>query len=331
MGAAMQAHTFPQKCYNSQNHWHLAWFKDRQFDITPEALQNGPIILYIAAFVDYDQIQVTPLSDLGYTFFVLARVDDYYLQYNRAKFHNIGTTELADKLVIVKHNVTSGMTDELVGLDLYNKSYTASVQTNDTNQPSRNLMLDVCRVVNGTRTSTQTKRGIQPDYVIVSIGYDISGCQAFLNNPDAFKVTNAPTIAPYPNLQPALNPTVYQNPTVSSKPSSYVTDNHASIWSFQNRSLIVLFLMFQVGFLVSLFGIYLLFVRQYKRQKALWEYSEQKELNKRLIALRSSRNNDVHSLYNEVGDDSSSTVSFSSGSSEIQNRIGLLRPNNFDV
>jgi hypothetical protein len=366
MGAAMQEYMAPQKCYNSQNHWRLGWFADRQIEIDSGTLLTGPKLLHIAAFVDYEKTQY---QNDGFLYHVLARIEDvFYLQYNRAKDYNIGTTELGDKLVVVKLNTTTGTSDVLVGLDDGLSLFQFPVSDQGDNQNIRNLVFEVCRVVVKTDSDTSDTSGNEnPDYIILSVGYDSSCCKDFLANPAAYMQTNTPTTVPSDakQISPSEAPTITVTGTPQPPPSSArptpkneipiqsiprqpaegtgpptqlisiqpTTKNETMSSQFDdNRSVFVLFLVFQVCFLLALFILYLLFVRQYKKQKELWNYKEDQKYNLQLLALNGRTNHDAQSLFNEVDDDLSSTVSFATEGNDKQFYLsGLQRPERLAV
>lgn len=346
MGAAMREYMYPQKCYNSQNHWQLGWFKDKAIEIDTTKLSSGPILLNIAAFVDYEKSQFGATNSLGQPFYILAKIHDvYYLQYNRAKDHNIGTSELGDKLVIVQHDTVSGRTDELVGLDSNTTSYEIALGGSSLTE-NKSLVFEICLTVNGNLASNDTAKQI--DYMVVSIGYGGSICRSFLTNPLAYNTATSPISAPSPEradsamIPPSNSPNQNLRPSNSALENTKELDGNATkspmmqpnneafddlsgkevngdnkqLRLRRNRATFVLFVVFQISFLLSLLGIYCLCVRHYKRQRALWQYKEGLELKKRLVSMTSNRHRDFRSVYNEPGDDSSSTNSFSSDSSE---------------
>jgi hypothetical protein len=334
MGAAMEEYTYPQQCYNSQNHWHLGWFGDRQIDIDSKSLESGPMLLHIAAFVDYDKTKL--LSD-DITYHILVRIAGVvYLQYNRAKDHNVGSTELGDKLVIVKMNTTSGTTDVLVGLDSRQSIIQIPITDEGDENTMKSVVVEVCLVVEQKETKNIPSED-KPDYMIISIGYNSSSCEDYLANPDEYKRKHSPTAAPaLSTSQPSVTPSIAireipiqlnsirptQKPnglTTTKTPPTFVpTQTKTTTPTIQteaitsritkNRTLLILFLLFQVCFLSGLFILYILFVRQYKQQKIFWKYKEdQKQL---LLAQNGQTNHDAHSLFNEADNDLSSTVSF---------------------
>jgi hypothetical protein len=71
-------------CFNGNKMWLLGWSADRQIEVDPGA--NGPWFGKIAAFVDYKKS--TTASE-----YILVKVGDFYLQYNRMKDFNLGVIQ----------------------------------------------------------------------------------------------------------------------------------------------------------------------------------------------------------------------------------------------
>lgn len=364
MGAAMKSYSYPQKCYNGQNHWHLGWFKDKTLDITEAAIANGPILVNVAAFVDYEMIEGKIENDALY---VLIRINDiYFLQYNRAKKHNVGSTQLNDKLVIVEQNITTGGTIELVGLDEKDSSYNLSLGRNVSSLLGNNiLVIDVCHIVNGTSISNDTN--INADYMVVSIGYNVSICDSYRHDTIAY-ISGTPTTSPSntqkvppaasPSLKPTANrvtltpfnergmnvsrPTLSPNIIQQNDSSTIVIGNNTNneLKNFtsngteggpvpmeQNSSMFLLFILFQVSFLISLIFIYFLLVQHYRRQKAFHVKLQDDERDRRrIIDLVRNGGDDRLSIMNEPGDDNSST-----DTETISNRFSMLNVKYYNV
>jgi Gametolysin peptidase M11 len=101
----------PLSCYNANNHWILQWYGTERIDVNPG---SGAQTVQVAAFVDATRSN-------GAT--VLVKVNNYYLQYNRAKDFNAGTRAMANQLVIVSGSETGGLTSLITGLDMSNPTY----------------------------------------------------------------------------------------------------------------------------------------------------------------------------------------------------------------
>ena len=83
----------PLKCFNPSKNWRLGWYTDKTRHIGLGGSWHGSLV----AFVDYDLADPNNNRDV-----VLLRLGDFlYLQYNRAKKFNAGTSQHKDKVVAV--------------------------------------------------------------------------------------------------------------------------------------------------------------------------------------------------------------------------------------
>jgi hypothetical protein len=149
---------FPIKCYNAQSHWLLGWFSDRSFTVDPYAA----VKIKILGFVDYIK------AVEGKEFVVVKVGENLYLQFNRAKLHNVDTEEAADMLVIIRDSGDQGTT-LVAELDNGNIVYMKP----NFESSGEQLRVEVCRTVMG-----ETDNDI--DWMEVSIGYGASVCGAGL-------------------------------------------------------------------------------------------------------------------------------------------------------
>jgi len=193
MGTAPQEVNYPLQCYNGQNHWFLGWHDSRTFDVSP----GDPVMLKIAAFVDYSLTRADE--------YTVVKVNDLYLQYNRAKNFNKDTREMADKLTIVE-DLEVG-TELVDGIDELGGAIAVFDGKND-------LVIEVCDVVVGTDTSA--------DLMLVSVGYDASLCDETIpetvTTPQPTpRPTPQPTLAPSqrPTFQPTIAPTFHPSASPS--------------------------------------------------------------------------------------------------------------------
>ena len=102
MGYSYPAIGAPSMCFNGHKNWLLGWYQDKStgIDILAQKSWSGRL----HAFVDYDRIA----SDSN----VLIKVNDLYLQYNRARRFNSGTQERGNEVTIVRgpgDNARSGL------------------------------------------------------------------------------------------------------------------------------------------------------------------------------------------------------------------------------
>ena len=171
----------PLACYNGANHWYLGWFPDGRLDLT--SVPSNPITVNIPAFVDYSETAYA--SDQ----YVLVKAGNFYIQYNRAKDHNMGARAMPDQLVITwdGNPGPSGQTQLITGLDMSNSYYS----------DGSTVAIQVCNVVmNGN-----------VDYMVVSIGQGSTNCQA---------TTYAAAVAE-PQPQPAPAPVATSDRGTSSR------------------------------------------------------------------------------------------------------------------
>ena len=80
------------KCFNPSKNWQLGWYNDKALGIGLGESWIGRLV----AFVDYD------LADPSRNAFVLLRIGEFlFVQYNRAKDFNAGTSRHQDEVVVV--------------------------------------------------------------------------------------------------------------------------------------------------------------------------------------------------------------------------------------
>jgi hypothetical protein len=195
MSRALLDKDFPIKCYNAQNHWAFGWFNDRSITIDPSVR----VKIKLLGFVDYKK------ADRG-TEYVIAKIgENHYLQFNRAKLHNIDTEEAADQLVIIEDLGGRNGTSLVAALDDGNNIY---IEANFENSRSP-LNVQVCKTVKG-----DTDQDI--DWMEVSIGYGSADCDARLTR-DTVQPTPQPSPQPTPKPSPAPSPK--PSPRPSPKPS----------------------------------------------------------------------------------------------------------------
>ena len=82
----------PLKCFNPSKNWLLGWYNDKALEIASGESWTGRLV----AFVDYD------LANVANNEYVLLRLDDFlFVQFNRAKQFNAGTSLHADQVTLV--------------------------------------------------------------------------------------------------------------------------------------------------------------------------------------------------------------------------------------
>lgn len=201
MGNAPQQINFPRKCYNGPNHWHLGWYS-RTLELNFESdAPSPPTNVKLAAFVDYDMT-----SDEHY---VIIKVGDVYLQYNRATKFNVDTSEMKDMVTITEFS--NHKTNLVAGLNSQSRFW----QSNDTQ-----VMVEFCR---------RSDVSFKPNYIEISIGQTETDC----GNAPTLQPSTSPTLHPpllptsttLPTLTPSMVPTKYQN--TSEAPTFLVETNPA--------------------------------------------------------------------------------------------------------
>ncbi|GAX14880.1 hypothetical protein FisN_29Lh094 [Fistulifera solaris] len=179
MGTAPQQMHFPQKCYNAPNHWHLGWYS-RTLEIDGDAL-TSPTNVKLAAFVDYDMA-----TDEHY---VIIKLRDYYMQYNRATKFNVDTSEMRDMVTIVESG--DHKTNLVAGLDSQSRYWQSPI----------GIVVEVCRFDDSS----------EPNYVELNIGLSKTDCGfAWTQEPSTFPIPRPflfPTLSPKPLDQQILTST----------------------------------------------------------------------------------------------------------------------------
>jgi hypothetical protein len=108
----------PSMCFNGNKMWLLGWYADRRIEVDPA---NGPWSGTIAAFVDYKKSK-NPME------YILIKVGDFYLVYNRKKDFNSEVDLRGDQVTIVQYDVNHEADRErsvlLKGLDATTTTYT---------------------------------------------------------------------------------------------------------------------------------------------------------------------------------------------------------------
>ena len=83
----------PLKCFNPSKNWRLGWYNDKSLQIGLDESWSGRLV----AFVDYDLANPNNNDEV-----VLLRLGQFlFIQYNRAKKFNIGTSQHQDEVVAV--------------------------------------------------------------------------------------------------------------------------------------------------------------------------------------------------------------------------------------
>ncbi|GAX21656.1 hypothetical protein FisN_29Hh094 [Fistulifera solaris] len=202
MGTAPQQMYYPRKCYNGPNHWHLGWYS-RTLEIDNDAL-TSPINVKLAAFVDYDGT-----TDEHY---VIIKLGNYYLQYNRATKFNVDTSEMRDMVTIVESG--DHKTNLVAGLDSQSRYWQSPI----------GIMIEVCRV----------NAFSNPNYVELSIGPSKTDCGVAVTQEPSTFPTPSPSMLPTPSLKPSgqqistsISPTL--TPSASPTRHSIISPHHTAV------------------------------------------------------------------------------------------------------
>jgi hypothetical protein len=146
--------------FNAQNHYVLGWFEDRTHEFGIDSLSK---LLNVAAFVDYN-LMLQEDGNNESDEYVIVRIGDIYLQYNFAKDYNRDTSQMTDKLTIVR--VREYGTELLAGLGVGDSVTTeVSFQENDQESGEKvGVTIQVCSVYNSGRSQASNS-----DVMIVSV------------------------------------------------------------------------------------------------------------------------------------------------------------------
>jgi hypothetical protein len=160
MGLSERSLHGPQRCFNAYNHWRLGWFQDK---VVKMEHIHTPQLIELESFVDYRSKEINGRNDeaasSGSAAVLINLYDTYFIQYNRAKDHNIGTGEFKDGVTVVRD--MHGSTDLVAGLYLSPSQHRLEIDT----LPEHQLVIEVCDIIF--------------DLVILSIGMDRSICDSY--------------------------------------------------------------------------------------------------------------------------------------------------------
>jgi hypothetical protein len=164
-------------CFNGAKHWALGWYDDRKIDIDASQGWVGNII----AFVDS---QAATGDDK-----VIIKVNNYYIQYNRAKAINSGTQEKRDELTVTQTSNLASTSESITGLSAANKVFVF--------QHAKGLArVEFCE---GIKDASGVER-VKVSVYLESVG---SGCNVVTRSAPTLRPTASPTHAP-PTAKPTL-------------------------------------------------------------------------------------------------------------------------------
>mmetsp|Transcript_10951 Transcript_10951/g.18152 ORF Transcript_10951/g.18152 Transcript_10951/m.18152 type:complete len:732 (-) Transcript_10951:95-2290(-) len=192
MGFSYGIANWPAVCFNGHKNWLSGWFSDRVLEVDPAI---GVFRGKLATSVDY---QLTHVDE-----YVVIKVGDLYIQYNRAKGMNFQTLEMQNQVTIVEDRPKSS--ELLAGIDgrfVDSKFYSQE----NYGENGETLYIAVCGEHLGNNVTT-------PDMMYISIGLDAIECY----NP----VMSTPIKLPVPSLPkaPSSAPSTSTSPTETPSPS----------------------------------------------------------------------------------------------------------------
>ena len=180
MGFSYPYDDFPTMCFNGAKHWVLGWYDDRKIEIDASQGWAGNII----AFVDAPSATGNDV--------VIIKVDNYYIQYNRAKGINSGTQEKRDELTVTQTNNLKSTSESITGLSATNKIFIFQ----HAKGPAR---VEFCQAL---KDASGVDR-VQVSVYLESVG---SGCNSATLEQRSVPITPPPT--PAPTLRPTAKPTI---------------------------------------------------------------------------------------------------------------------------
>jgi len=81
-------------CFNPAKSWQLGWYEDKQIEINPTELSTEPTSYILNGFVDFGN----PTLDA----YVILKIGNYYIGYNRKTGFNNGTREAVDRVTLTE-------------------------------------------------------------------------------------------------------------------------------------------------------------------------------------------------------------------------------------
>jgi len=185
MGYSYAAAGWPSMCFNAVKNWQTGWFMDRAIDLD---VTQGGWTGKIATFVDYHLVKDDE--------YVIVKVGDLFLQYNRAKGMNAQTFDKANQVVIVE---SSTETSEVIGgLDgeIFASTY---FQRQNFTGTGETLFIAICSHQFGDNRT-------QADYFRVFIGLDSLDCSV-RKGTNTQMIPTSVSMAPTTSSPPSPSPT----------------------------------------------------------------------------------------------------------------------------
>jgi hypothetical protein len=202
MGSSYRQIDIPQRCFNGFKNHQLGWFADKTKDLN--VFEEGAWTGNIAAITNYD---VARPED-----YIVVKVHDIYLQFNRANKFNLFTGDYPNQITIVLGTSPDARSSLLGAVSLLNPSldrYPTIHRIEDFQGSGSDLVIEACEQDYLSRTSTEL-----PDIIRVSVHLD-DGVQTSMCFP--------------PTPSPTASPTLYPTPMPSSAPSSSPSEAPSSL------------------------------------------------------------------------------------------------------
>lgn len=208
MSAGSTVERYPQKCFNGQNHWHFGWFADRTLTLRNV---DTPVVVRLSSFVDYRLLSES--DDV-----VLVSIDDeYFIQFNQAKDHNIETQEKANAATIVQRR--KGGTEMLAGIDENSPVYRIPEY-----EGKSILAIAFCGREYGERGAGET--------MVISIGRNTVACPISPTPPPSKYPSSFPSLAPSesrPSVLPSETPSSAPTRSPSAVPSTSPSERPTTV------------------------------------------------------------------------------------------------------
>jgi len=96
MGYSYLSDDAPAMCFNPAKNWKLGWYADRQIDIdiNNDLSMDEPTSFTLNGVVDYDYGRSGG--------FIVIKIDDFYIGFNRAADFNVGVMEAANQVTVIE-------------------------------------------------------------------------------------------------------------------------------------------------------------------------------------------------------------------------------------
>ena len=175
MGTSDGSSHYPLKCYNAAQHWQMNWYTNYRISLLSQFYkknQKWTGRLQVNAFVDAKKLEK------GSDHIVLVQIDtNTYLQFNRAKSFNVGTSMLSNEVVLIRDFISHTQLLKSMNMTNYDTTATYEFESNTINPNTNatintNVFVQLCDIV---IHNNNTYDDSNIDYAIVAIGVNIDG------------------------------------------------------------------------------------------------------------------------------------------------------------